>query len=50
MTTAPINENFVEEIRAELADIDQLPIHEHASEFERLHNKLGTALSTIDGL
>jgi hypothetical protein len=50
MTTAPGSENFVEEVRDELTRIDQLPVTEHADQFEELHHKLESALSSIDGL
>jgi hypothetical protein len=49
--TADINpENLVAEVRAELGEIDALDVSEHADRFEKLHNKLNTALSSIDGM
>ncbi|CAB4673216.1 MAG: hypothetical protein F2787_06630 [Actinobacteria bacterium] len=43
-------EDLVAEIKEQLSQIDSLPIDEHASAFEGIHQKLGEALSTIDGL
>lgn len=49
--SADINpENLVAEVRAELGEIDALDVSEHADRFEKLHNKLNTALSSIDGM
>jgi len=48
---SPINgESLVEEVRNELVEIDSMAINDHAQRFEELHNKLSTALSSIDGL
>jgi hypothetical protein len=41
---------LVEEVRNELVEIDSMAINDHAQRFEELHNKLSTALSSIDGL
>ena len=41
---------LVEEVKAELADIDSSDLSEHSARFEALHGKLQEALSTIDGL
>ncbi len=41
---------LVEEIEAELANIDSSDLSEHSARFEALHGKLQEALSTIDGL
>ena len=41
---------LVEEVKAELADIDSSDLIEHSARFEALHGKLQEALSTIDGL
>lgn len=41
---------LVEEVKAELADIDSSDLNEHSARFEALHGKLQEALSTIDGL
>jgi len=50
VTDVPESLNFVEEVNDELARIDHLPAAEHAERFEQLHQKLESALSTIDGL
>ena len=42
--------NLVEEVKAELNDIDHADLTEHAARFEALHGKLQEALNTIDGL
>jgi len=48
---ADINpENLVAEVRAELSEIDSMDVSDHANRFEKLHNKLNTALSSIDGM
>jgi len=41
---------LVEEVRAELEEIDAMDVSDHAQRFELLHQKLNQALSTIDGL
>jgi hypothetical protein len=41
---------LVEEVKAELAEIDSSDLNEHSARFEALHGKLQEALSTIDGL
>ena len=41
---------LVEEVKAELANIDTSDLSEHSARFEALHGKLQEALSTIDGL
>jgi hypothetical protein len=41
---------LVEEVKAELAEIDSSDLSEHSARFEALHGKLHEALSTIDGL
>ena len=43
-------ENLVAEIRGELSEIDSMEVSEHAARFEELHQKLNTALSSIDGM
>lgn len=50
MTTSPKDENFVSEVKSELAEIDQMPIDDHGAAFDLLHQKLSQALSTIDGI
>ena len=41
---------LVEEVKAELSNIDSSDLSEHSAKFEALHGKLQEALSTIDGL
>ena len=43
-------ENLVEEVRSELVEIDAMQINDHGDHYEQLHQKLSTALSSIDGL
>jgi hypothetical protein len=53
MTTASEHtqgENLVEEIRNELVEIDAMVVNDHGDRYEQLHQKLSTALSSIDGL
>ena len=49
--TTDVNpENLVAEVRAELTEIDAMDVSDHAGRFEQLHNKLNSALSSIDGM
>jgi len=41
---------LVGEIKTELSEIDNAVLSEHAERFEALHEKLTTALNSIDGL
>lgn len=41
---------LVDEVKAELSEIDSSDLSEHSARFEALHGKLQEALSTIDGL
>jgi hypothetical protein len=53
MSTASENthiENLVEEVRSELVEIDAMQVNDHGDRYEQLHQKLSTALSSIDGL
>jgi len=50
MDSAINGESLVEEVRNELVEIDSMAINDHAQRFDELHNKLSTALSSIDGL
>jgi len=53
MTTASEHtqgENLVEEVRSELVEIDAMSVNHHGDRYEQLHQKLSTALSSIDGL
>jgi hypothetical protein len=43
-------EVFVEDLRAELQEIDAMQVGDHAERFEALHQKLNQALSSIDGM
>ncbi|CAB4779550.1 unannotated protein [freshwater metagenome] len=43
-------ENLVEEIRNDLVEIDAMEVNDHGDRYEQLHQKLSTALSSIDGL
>ena len=43
-------ENLVEEIRSDLVEIDAMEVNDHGDRYEQLHQKLSTALSSIDGL
>jgi hypothetical protein len=49
-TTDVNTENLVAEVRAELTEIDSMDVSDHADRFEQLHNKLNSALSSIDGM
>ena len=42
--------NLVEEIRSELMEIDSMTVNDHGDRYEQLHQKLSSALSSIDGL
>ncbi len=42
--------DILEGAKAQLDEIDSLPISEHAGRLEGVHRKLESALSTIDGL
>jgi len=41
---------LVDDVKAELSEIDSSNLSEHSARFEALHGKLQEALSTIDGL
>ena len=41
---------LVDDVKAELSDIDSSDLSEHSARFEALHERLQEALSTIDGL
>ena len=41
---------LVDDVKAELREIDASELSEHSTRFEALHGKLQEALSTIDGL
>jgi hypothetical protein len=42
--------NLVQEVRAELEDIDASDLSEHSARFEALHQKLQNSLKEIDNL
>jgi hypothetical protein len=42
--------NLVEDVRAELEDIDASDLSEHSARFEALHEKLQSSLKEIDNL
>ena len=48
--TVAIEETLVDDVKAELGEIDASDMSEHSARFEALHGKLQEALSTIDGL
>jgi hypothetical protein len=48
--TVAIEVTLVDDIKAELSEIDSSDLSEHSARFEALHGKLQEALSTIDGL
>jgi len=41
---------LVDDVKAELSEIDSSDLSEHSARCEALHGKLQEALSTIDGL
>lgn len=43
-------DNFADKVRTDLAELDEIPIGEHAGHLEKLHQVLEAELSTIDGL
>ena len=45
-----IEVTLVDDVKAELSEIDSSDLSEHSQRFEALHGKLQEALSTIDGL
>ena len=42
--------NLVQDVRAELEDIDASDVSEHSARFEALHEKLQSSLKEIDNL
>ena len=42
--------NLVQDVRAELEDIDASDLSEHSARFEALHEKLQSSLKEIDNL
>jgi hypothetical protein len=47
---ASVEVTLVDDVKAELSEIDSSDLSEHSARFEALHGKLQEALSTIDGL
>jgi hypothetical protein len=45
-----IETNLVQDVRAELEDIDASDLSEHSARFEALHEKLQSSLKEIDNL
>ena len=48
--TSAVEVTLVDDVKAELSEIDSSDLSEHSARFEVLHGKLQEALSTIDGL
>jgi hypothetical protein len=48
--TTSVEVTLVDDVKAELSEIDASDLSEHSARFEALHGKLQEALSTIDGL
>jgi hypothetical protein len=48
--TPSVEVTLVDDVKAELSEIDASDLSEHSARFEALHGKLQEALSTIDGL
>ena len=48
--TTTVEVTLVDDVKAELIEIDASDLSEHSTRFEALHGKLQEALSTIDGL
>ena len=49
-STSAVEVTLVDDVKAELSEIDSSDLSEHSARFEALHGKLQEALSTIDGL
>ena len=49
-STTSVEVTLVDDVKAELSEIDASDLSEHSARFEALHGKLQEALSTIDGL
>ena len=46
----PLSESLVEEVKQELLEIDSDSLDSHAERYEKLHNRLTEALSSIEGM
>ena len=49
-SVSTVEVTLVDDVKAELSEIDASDLSEHSARFEALHGKLQEALSTIDGL
>ena len=49
-SVSTVEVTLVDDVKAELNEIDSSDLSEHSARFEALHGKLQEALSTIDGL
>jgi hypothetical protein len=49
-SSSSVEVTLVDDVKAELGEIDSSDLSEHSARFEALHGKLQEALSTIDGL
>jgi len=49
-SASSVEVTLVDDVNAELGEIDSSDLSEHSARFEALHGKLQEALSTIDGL
>ena len=49
-SVSTVEVTLVDDVKAELSEIDSSDLSEHSARFEALHGKLQEALSTIDGL
>ena len=49
-SVSTVEVTLVDDVKAELSEIDSSDLSEHSARFESLHGKLQEALSTIDGL
>ncbi len=48
-SVSTVEVTLVDDVKAELSDIDSSDLSEHSARFEALHGKLQEALSTFDG-
>jgi hypothetical protein len=49
-SVSTVEVTLVDDVKAELSEIESSDLSEHSARFEALHGKLQEALSTIDGL
>ena len=50
MSEASESADILVSVKSHLNEIDDLPVGDHAQQFESVHRTLESALSTIDGL